>query len=246
LRVAEWLRLGSGQTSPAAFLDSKTAIDSRNLRILVFASAMARSHPDTFSTDLFFEIIDLFIDAAYSFLAMEDAAYEQVLDMSLDNYIKLVEKRIETDYQLEKLQQFMYATIHLLSNEAAQRFLNKWQPWIERLNIRNASLTDSVRSVLRTSYPKKLTSSEVRDAVRNAGFDFSSYKSDPLPSVATTLRRLKDSEEIECDEFEGVAVYQAKAPIIQRGALANAFGGIFEDAGYVKQFLPEKTTESKK
>ena len=75
-----------------------------------------------------------------------------------------------------------------------------------------ASLVGAVRRTLRICYPIKLTCAQVRDQLRLGGFDFSSYESNPLPSVSTTLRRLKEAGEIACDESESVATYQAKLP----------------------------------
>jgi hypothetical protein len=72
-----------------------------------------------------------------------------------------------------------------------------------------ASLVGAVHNTLRTCYPKKLTTAQVRDRLRLAGFDFSSYESGPLPSVSTTLRRLKEAGKVTREDFEGVASYQA-------------------------------------
>jgi hypothetical protein len=84
------------------------------------------------------------------------------------------------------------------------------------------SLVEAVRKTLRTCYPTKLTSAQVRDRLRFEGFDFSSYETNPLPSVSTTLRRLKEAGEITRSESETVASYQAKLPqgmCLQRDAL---------------------------
>jgi hypothetical protein len=39
------------------------------------------------------------------------------------------------------------------------------------------------------------------------GFDFSSYKSSPLASISTTLKRFKP-EDVETAEIDGVAAYR--------------------------------------
>lgn len=82
-----------------------------------------------------------------------------------------------------------------------------------------ASLLDAVRNTLRSCYPRRLTSAQVRDELRLAGFDFSSYDSGPLPSVSTTLRRLKESGEATREDSRGVASYQANLP--ERSLLHN-------------------------
>ena len=75
-----------------------------------------------------------------------------------------------------------------------------------------ASLVGAVRRALRICYPAKLTCAQVRDQLRLGGFDFSAYESNPLPSVSTTLRRLKEAGEVALDESVTVATYQAKRP----------------------------------
>src|SRR5208282_279550 len=155
---------------------------------------------------------------------MAELDYEQIMEQSLAKYISLANEKMRVEEELAKLAQFMHATTHLLSADVASRFEARWQPYIDRLNVGIASLTDAVRSTLRGCYPKKMTASQIRDQVRVEGFDFSSYKSDPLPSVSTTLRRLKESGEIESEEFEGVAVYQAKPQKVLKRTFRMPYG----------------------
>jgi hypothetical protein len=136
--------------------------------------------------------------------------YEGIAEQAVLKFIALAGQREAIDLELAKVSQFLFATLHLLSDEAAIRFTQKWGSYMDQIQASTTSLTDSVRKVLRGCYPKKFTASQVLHQMRVEGFDFSSYKSDPLPSVSTTLRRLKDSKEIIGDEFEGVAVYSAK------------------------------------
>ena len=153
---------------------------------------------------------------------MDDAYYEQILDKSLDKFISLVEEKNRIEDELEKMRQFAHATINLLSDEAAARYEEKWKPFTDKLVSRVTSLRDSIKNILIKSYPAKLTAAQMRDKLRAEGFDFSSYKSDPLPSVSTTLRRLREDGVIGYEDFEGVTVYQAKPPAPPSGALANA------------------------
>lgn len=141
---------------------------------------------------------------------MNDAEYEQIIEQSVKKIIALSDQKTAIDIEVAKLQQFVYATANLLSAEAQARFHAKWQPYVDKLTVIVASLTESIRQTLRGCYPKLLTSAQVRDQLRVEGFDFSSYQSDPLASVSTTLRRLKESGEVDSEEFEGVAVYRAK------------------------------------
>lgn len=141
---------------------------------------------------------------------MNDAYYEQILDKALEKFISLASEKERLEDEIAKVQQFMYATMNLLSDEASDRVETKLRPWVEKIVGNVASLRDSIKKVLVTSYPSKLTAAQVRDQLRAIGFDFSSYKSDPLPSVSTTLRRLRESGDVLWEEFEGVIVYQGK------------------------------------
>ena len=71
------------------------------------------------------------------------------------------------------------------------------------------NLTDSVRETLKLATQRDCywTATEVRDQLKNAGFDFSQYTSNPLSSVNTVLRRFKPSE-VETIARDGVMSYR--------------------------------------
>jgi hypothetical protein len=142
----------------------------------------------------------------------DDAYYEPILEGSLKKLIALIIEKERIDDEIAKVEQFMTATENLLSEEAAARFQSKMEPWARKVGAQVISLRDAAKTVLSNCYPTKLTAAQVRDKIRDGGFDFSSYKSDPLPSVSTTLRRLRESDEVNYEKFEGVIVYQAKPP----------------------------------
>ena len=72
------------------------------------------------------------------------------------------------------------------------------------------TLTECCRDILRRS-GQWLAAIDVRDALLATGFDFSKYTSNPLTSIHTTLKRLKESGEVEdkADE-EGPTFYRWK------------------------------------
>ena len=67
--------------------------------------------------------------------------------------------------------------------------------------------TDSVRNVLRGVPSQALTAKKVRDLLRGAGFDLSSY-TNPLASIHTILKRLADRGEVEVIESNGEVHYR--------------------------------------
>jgi hypothetical protein len=63
---------------------------------------------------------------------------------------------------------------------------------------------------LKAAYGDWLTVTNVRDRLNKAGFDFSTYSSNPLASISAILRRMKP-EEIESTVADGgVAAYRWK------------------------------------
>jgi hypothetical protein len=67
--------------------------------------------------------------------------------------------------------------------------------------------TDSVRNVLRNVSSQALTAKEVRDLLRDAGFDLGSY-TNPLASIHTILKRLAEREEVVVSESNGEVHYR--------------------------------------
>ena len=90
--------------------------------------------------------------------------------------------------------------------------------------IAEAGLTEAIRSVLKKNYRQWLTVTKVRDQLKSAGFDFSGYKSSPLASISTTLKRFK-SEDVEAAEIDNVAAYRWIGKILMESAKGSAFYG---------------------
>ena len=72
----------------------------------------------------------------------------------------------------------------------------------------SGTLTEACRNVLRTSPKKGMSAMDVRKALETSNFDFSGYTSNPLSSIHTTLRRLKENEEAKEIVVEGTKFYK--------------------------------------
>ncbi len=68
-------------------------------------------------------------------------------------------------------------------------------------------LGDAIRDILAKSPKRCFTVTQMRDALIDAGFDFSRYTSNPLSSISTTLKRFKDNE-VEMMEINEVDSYR--------------------------------------
>jgi hypothetical protein len=96
-----------------------------------------------------------------------------------------------------------------------------------------ATLTEACRKALRES-KRRMSAVEVKKAVESGGFDFSGYTSNPLSSIHTTLKRLKESGDAKETTLEGTKYYQwiirrTETPPIAVGTGVPAAIGISEE-----------------
>jgi hypothetical protein len=131
--------------------------------------------------------------------------FSQLLTNSLHEYGTLSKERDKIDAKLLKLRHFIYVTADMLPED--QRSI--YQAELAEMAYQVGNLTDSVRETLKLATQRNsyLTATEVRDHLKNAGFDFSQYTSNPLASVNTVLRRFKPNE-VETSMRDGVTAYR--------------------------------------
>jgi hypothetical protein len=141
---------------------------------------------------------------------MNDADYEKLLEGTIAKIGQLGMEKAQLETEIAKHEQFFFATLNILSDASRARIEAKWLPVALALNASTGSLTEAVRNVLRTCYPKWLTVANVRDQLNFTGFDFSGYMSNPLASVSTTLRRISESKQADALQTEGIMAYRWK------------------------------------
>jgi hypothetical protein len=136
---------------------------------------------------------------------MSSTEYRQLLERSLEEFGSLSKEREEIDAKLLNLRHFIYATVNMLPD----REKSLYQAELAEFASQMGNLTDSVRETLKLATQRDCywTATEVRDQLKNAGFDFSQYTSNPLSSVNTVLRRFKPSE-VETIARDGVMSYR--------------------------------------
>lgn len=96
--------------------------------------------------------------------------------------------RIETE--VEKLSRMLNATFHMMPPEEKKEFSAAFKS----LQIQDKGLTAAVKQILKTNRQEWLTAVQVRDKLKEVGFDFGGYTSNPLVSVHSVLKRLKPRE----------------------------------------------------
>jgi len=133
--------------------------------------------------------------------------YKAILYDAFERYAELVKQRDAIMEELDKLSEFIEATINLLPESERTEFTNMMAV-VAKIHVsRLSSLTEAVKQTLRDAAGEYLTAAQVRDRLISSGFDFSDYTSNPLASVSTTLRRMKP-EDVKMIEHVGVATYR--------------------------------------
>jgi hypothetical protein len=140
---------------------------------------------------------------------MNDSEYAKILWSSVRKLRSLIEKREEAESEIAKIRQFMRAAVNMLPDNERQK-MEKLLSLVDASDTLNrVGLTDAIKTVLERSPKRWFTVAQVRDALGDAGFDFSRYTSNPLSSVSTTLKRFK-SFNMESKEIDGVTAYRWK------------------------------------
>jgi len=140
---------------------------------------------------------------------MSPTDYRQIVEDAIERMDALTWKKERIDIEIAKLKQFVFATVNLLPEDQARKVAARINGIIIEESISNASLTEAIKKVLVSVYPTWQTVAMVRGHLVMNGFDFSSYSSNALASVSTTLRRLKEAGHANTDEIQGVTVYRA-------------------------------------
>ncbi|HEY6251905.1 MAG TPA: hypothetical protein VI685_18250 [Candidatus Angelobacter sp.] len=129
-------------------------------------------------------------------------------------------QRDQLDLELSKLRQLIVATYPLLPEDKQRLF----QTEVEAMDEENGlGLMEAVKLVFSAHKGQWLTVSTVRDYLEGIGFDFRSYRANPLASIATTLKRLVPSV-LETTNTGSGAVYRRKL------TLGDSIAGWTDDA----------------
>ena len=140
---------------------------------------------------------------------MSPTDYRQIIEDAIQRMDALTWEKERINIEIAKLKQFIFATVNLLPEDEARKVGARFNSLMIEQSISNASLTEATKKVLLSVYPTWQTVANIRSYLAMNGFDFSSYSSNALASVSTTLRRLKEAGHANTDEIQGVTVYRA-------------------------------------
>jgi hypothetical protein len=161
--------------------------------------------------------------------------YNAILTQAFEDYGTLLQHREDIDLELAKKKQFIRATMNMLSDKEREAFNNDAFNMILEMGTGELGLTDAIRKVLQAQPRKSFTATEVRDKLKEAKFDFSSYKANPLASIHAVLKRLKP-EEVEFTDLDGVAAWRWV------GEMPPSASQVVSE--WVKQFTPHTSAQA--
>jgi hypothetical protein len=144
---------------------------------------------------------------------MTESHYEKFIKDSLEKFRDLTEKRQQADIELAKLRQFLFAVLNMVSDEQRAKWEGEINSAVRKATTSSASLTDSIRKVFQEGTIGSYTAGAIRQLLDEAGFDFSAYRSNPISSISTTLRRMVETGELDTHEdAEGTTLYALRFP----------------------------------
>lgn len=141
---------------------------------------------------------------------MVDADYQQVIETSLQRFKELSQQREEIDAELLKLKQFLYAALNMIPDKQRSAWQQSIDDTVQRATNRLTSLVGATREVFADNWNMGWGIGGIKQQLEARGFDFSAYKSNPLSSISTTVRRMEEMGElVSKTDAEGVTIYFA-------------------------------------
>ncbi len=141
---------------------------------------------------------------------------EKVLQSRVALLRSLALQRENLEAEMAKLRHFIAAAIELLPEDKQANFEINMAGLRMADSVRAANLSKAVSDIVQTYtgfFGNTVTVAQVRDWLTLRGFDFTEYRSNPLATISTTLKRLSDGSDSQIEagvNEEGVAVYRWK------------------------------------
>lgn len=131
--------------------------------------------------------------------------YQKIADRELAKLESLREKRDQIERDMKNVHQLIWAAIKAMPD-------HEKGPYLTRMTTRafqQFGLTQTIRNILQQAV---LTPVQVKDKLDAMGYDFSGYKSNPLSTIHSILKRFKPSEVETIPQMDGSTAYRWKRP----------------------------------
>jgi hypothetical protein len=130
--------------------------------------------------------------------------YYEMFRELLSRRAQLIQQRDATEREIVKVRQLILAIFPLLPDGKDK---NGYQQAIDDMEAEGAGLQDAVKLVFTAHKTEWMTVSNVRDYLKEMGFELTHYQANPLSSIGTTLKRLVPVY-LETKSSEGTTVYR--------------------------------------
>ncbi|MGD0568888.1 MAG: hypothetical protein ABSA78_10820 [Candidatus Sulfotelmatobacter sp.] len=135
---------------------------------------------------------------------------------------KLQRQRDEMDSELAKLRQFLYATLNMVPDEQRSKWEKDINTMIDEAVANTTSLAASIRRVFKENPNMVYSAGAMREQLTERGFDFRNYKSNPISSISTTLRRMVDTGElVTADTVDGPTMFMPPTSLLDEDEKAG-------------------------
>jgi len=142
-----------------------------------------------------------------------DDDYKRTLAAAQDELSDLLIQRAGIDDRINKLRESVLALSRLVGDDLGGYSLT---PTLAAVHLREVGLTEAVRGVLQNAKRAEadafLSPTNVRDRLKEAGFNLDKYKNE-MAAIGTILTRLTDLEEVEPQSFGGKTTYRWKGDV---------------------------------
>jgi hypothetical protein len=138
--------------------------------------------------------------------------YVAAFESSVRELESFYAQREQLEFKIARVKQFIQASLEMMPEAAREERITRFKHLLHPHGTRGPGLTAAIRRILKRGAVRPFTVAEVRDRLVDAKFDFSAYKSNPLASVAATLKRmhLAGEEDLEMIVADGVMHYRYK------------------------------------
>lgn len=149
---------------------------------------------------------------------MTESHYEQIIRESLRRFRELHNQREQADIELIKLKQFLYATLEMVDADRRSKWEENINGIVSSALPKTAPLAESIRKVFQENPNMVYSVGSIREKLTERGFDFSRYKSNPLSSISTTLRRMVETGElITTETTDGPTMFMPRESLLDSG-----------------------------
>ncbi len=122
-------------------------------------------------------------------ILMNEIDYLKHFEQLLGEIKRLRDERDALNFTLLRLTSLVKVTASMFP-EAGRDVREATEGFIKRLNKESVGLTEAVHMVLRNSPGEKFTPPMIRKELERNNFPFADYRSNPLASINSTLKRL--------------------------------------------------------